>query len=61
MKIDKAIKNLTAGREDCGMIPEGEYTQTIDLATEALKWIQFHRRISPDRVCKKLPGETVEK
>jgi len=69
MKIDKAIANLTAGREDCGMIPSDEYTQTIDQAVEALKRIRSGR--SPERLkrglmrfirymCCLLPGETNE-
>lgn len=37
MTIDRAIKNLKAGRKDCGMIPPEEYTPTIDLAIKALR------------------------
>ena len=58
--IDKAIQNLTEGREDAGMIPPEEYTPTIDLATEALKYHLF-RRHTPDAVGSPLlPGETLE-
>lgn len=58
MKIDKAIKNLTAGRKDCGMIPGEEYTQTIDLAIAALKRVKSLRLHGlPDRYSI-LPGET---
>ncbi len=39
--IDKAIKNLKAGRKDAGMIPEAEYTATIDLAIEALTSFRY--------------------
>jgi hypothetical protein len=42
--IDKAIKNLNAGRLDCGMIPEEEFTQTMDLAAEGLKAVKAYRR-----------------
>jgi len=58
MKLEKAIENLTAGREDCGMIPEEEYTQTIDLAIEALKVIKRNRQNHPDIRFSLLPGET---
>ena len=58
MHIDKAIKNLRAGRKDCGMIPPEEYTATIDLATEALKRVKSLRVSGkPDR-WSILPGET---
>ena len=60
MTIDKAIRNLTKGRKDAGMIPPEEYTHTIDLATEALKYHLF-RRHTPDAVGSPLlPGETLE-
>jgi len=58
MKIEKAIANLTAGREDCGMIPGEEYTQTIDLATEALKRVKKARHYKHDLTQVLLPGET---
>ncbi len=58
MTIDKAIKNLRAGRTDCGMIPPGEYTATIDLATEALKYLKYSRKTFPARAPITLPGET---
>ena len=45
MTIDKAIKNLKAGREDAGMIPPEEYIATIDLAVEALKLIKNSRNV----------------
>jgi len=60
MKIDKAIKNLTRGRKDAGMIPEEEYTATIDLATEALKRIQELREDNAPRANFILPSETPE-
>lgn len=58
MNIDKAIKNLTAGREDCGMIPPEEYTPTIDLATEALKRFKAMRDTGISNIAYLLPGET---
>lgn len=36
ISVYEAIKNLQAGRADAGMIPEKEYTQTIDTAIAAL-------------------------
>lgn len=42
MTIDEAIKNLTAGRQDAGMIPEGRYTETIDFAILTLKVMKTH-------------------
>lgn len=60
MTIDKAIKNLTAGREDCGMIPPEEYTQTIDLAIKALEEIREARTYSIGLIPDLLPGETKE-
>lgn len=60
MKIEKAIENLSAGREDCGMIPEEEYTQTIDLSIEALKRCQEHRRFQTPEFIRLLPGETYD-
>lgn len=60
MKISKAIKNLTRGRKDAGMIPEKEYTATIDLATEALKREKARREGFFTMVGKLLPGETPE-
>ncbi|MBA7475676.1 hypothetical protein ES707_11049 [subsurface metagenome] len=56
--IDKAIKNLKAGREDCGMIPPEEFTPTIDLAREALKEVERLRSHKAFNVQKTLPGET---
>lgn len=58
MNIAKAIKNLTAGREDCGMIPEDEYTPTMDLAAEALKRLAFNRLNTIASSDGLLPGET---
>lgn len=58
MNISKAIENLKAGREDCGMIPPEEYTPTIDLATEALKFIDYCRSGDFDPPFELLPGET---
>jgi 2-methylisocitrate lyase-like PEP mutase family enzyme len=60
MNVDKAIKNLKAGRKDCGMIPPEKYTATIDLAVEALKAVQYVRRNFPAVLVAKLPGETEE-
>jgi len=37
-----------------------ELIEADNMSIEALKWIVFHRRISPDHVCKLLPGETKE-
>ncbi|MDO9334188.1 MAG: hypothetical protein Q7T57_06685 [Dehalococcoidales bacterium] len=60
MTIDKAIKNLKAGRRDCGMIPLGEFTSTMDLAIEALKRVK-DMRVSPCTTADEiLPGETEE-
>ena len=57
MNIHKAIKNLTRGRQDAGMIPEKEFTQTINLAIEALKRVE-DMRISPCTTADEiLPGE----
>lgn len=56
--IDKAIKNLIAGREDCGMIPEEEYTPTIDLAAEALKRVKRYKKLWAAWHMELLPGET---
>ncbi|MCK4723093.1 MAG: hypothetical protein KAT75_07305 [Dehalococcoidia bacterium] len=56
--IDRAIENLERGRKDAGMIPEDEYTPTLDLATEAMKEIRKEREqgiVSPNDL---LPGET---
>jgi hypothetical protein len=58
ISIDKAIKNLQAGREDCGMIPEKEYTVTIDFAIEALKRLKRVRDGKPGFLLNLLPGET---
>jgi len=58
MTLAEAIQNLTAGREDCGMIPEDEYTQTIDLAIEALKQIGQIRAYAKHLFLPLLPGET---
>lgn len=60
MKLQKAIENLTAGREDCGMIPEEEYTQTIELGIEALKYLQHLREGGWPGIISQLPGETEE-
>jgi len=60
VKISKAIKNLIAGRKDCGMIPSEEYTQTIDLATEALKQLRRLRNLPFGSPLPPLPGETPE-
>ena len=60
MKIDRAIENLTAGREDASMIPEEEYTQTIDLAIEAMKECQKRRAGTRHLELWLLPGETVD-
>ncbi len=58
MKILKAIGNLARGRIDAGMIPEKEYTQTLDLAIEALKRVQAGRPKPPSLAFLPLPGET---
>ena len=60
MKIDRAIENLTAGREDAGMIPEEEYTQTIDLAIEAMKEWKKRKAGTKHPELWLLPGETVD-
>ena len=58
MKLERVIENLTAGREDCGMIPSDEFTQTIDLAIEAVKSVVQDRALRlPGRLVP-LPGET---
>ena len=59
MLIDRAIRNLTDGREDCGMIPFEEYTLTIDLAIEALKQVKESRLDPSTWAPKTLPGETI--
>jgi len=61
MTIDRAIKNLKAGRKDCGMIPEEEYTATIDLAIAALGQFVILRKALPLFKDNLLPGETEEK
>lgn len=58
--LDKAIKNLKAGRKDCGMIPEEEFTATIDLATEGLKAVKRLRVMFGFQADAKLPGEKKE-
>lgn len=58
MNIDKAIKNLKAGRRDCGMIPPEEFTATIDLAIEALKRVKWNRKNYAVYRTSLLPGET---
>ena len=58
--IDKAIRNLKAGRKDCGMIPEEEYTPTVDLAIEALKREKARRDFYGHSVSTLLPGEAEE-
>ena len=60
MKLDRAIENLKRGRKDAGMIPEDEYTPTLDLATEALKRVKDSRRPDPLYPETPLPGETEE-
>ena len=60
MNIDKAIKNLRAGRKDCGMIPPEEFTPTIDLAIEALERIKEARGFSRNWSTASLQGETEE-
>ncbi len=60
MRLDRAIKNLKAGRRDAGMIPGDEYTPTLDLATEALKVILALRARYGPAPQFKLPGETEE-
>jgi hypothetical protein len=57
MKIEKAIKNLKAGRKDAGMIPPKEFTATIDLAIEALQRIKDMRRSPCTTADELLPGE----
>jgi len=58
--IKKAIKNLTAGREDAGMIPEEEYTQTIDLSIEALQFFQEFQKVTGSHQDARLPSEAEE-
>ena len=60
MKLDRAIENLKRGRKDAGMIPEDEYTPTLDLATEALKREKEYRLTRGNRTFDLLPGETKE-
>lgn len=60
MRLDRAIENLKAGREDAGMIPGDEYTPTLDLATEAMKRIRHDREAMRARLILLLPGETEE-
>ncbi|MDP3052263.1 MAG: hypothetical protein Q8N42_02025 [bacterium] len=35
--IDQAIKNLKAAKKDAGMVPDDEWTPTLNLAIKALK------------------------
>ena len=58
MNINKAIKNLIAGRENYRKIPKEEYTQTMDLATEALKRYKVNREVPGFTYWGLLPGET---
>jgi len=61
MQIDEAIK---LQRELKGLLPEvgfNKWMASTQLGIEALEWIEFHRRISPDHVVKKLPGETIDR
>lgn len=58
--INKAIKNLTAGRKDAGMIPEDEYTPTCDLAIEALQFFQEFQKVTGSHQDARLPSETEE-
>ncbi|MBA7645328.1 hypothetical protein ES703_53083 [subsurface metagenome] len=60
MKLDRAIENLKRGRKDAGMIPEDEYTQTLDLASEALKRIRQFRNRRGVSMIAPLKGETKE-
>jgi len=60
MTLDEAIKNLKAGREDAGMIPEEEYTPTMDLAIEALERVRDDRQLIDLEDRGLLPGETEE-
>ncbi len=60
MQIDKAIKNLEAGRRDCGMIPPEEFTSTMNLAIEALKRVKKERTGYETYAPDLLPGETEE-
>ena len=57
MKIERAIANLRVGRKDAGAIPEAEYTETIDLAIEALKRAKHLRKTDPRYADKPLIGE----
>jgi len=58
MKLNRAIYNLTEGREDCGMIPPDEYTLTIDMAIAALARVRYQRGQSVFPYDTLLPGET---
>ncbi len=60
MYIEEAIKNLEVGRKDCGMIPEKEYTRTIDLAIESLSYVREQREKGGIFGVPLLKGETVE-
>jgi hypothetical protein len=60
MTIDKAIKNLRAGKKDCGMIPDNEFTATFDLAIEALKRVRLQHAPGGVTTPRLLPGETEE-
>lgn len=58
MNLHKAIENLKAGREDAGMIPEDEYTPTLDLAREALERVQNIQDNPHSPYYAPLPNET---
>lgn len=60
MTIDKAIENLEEEAKFEQEEQNHDMVASIQLGIEALKWIEFHRRISPERICHKLPGETEE-
>ncbi len=60
MKLERAIKNLTKARKDCGMIPSSEYTQTINLAIEAMEAVKMERNGDVYGPIPALPGEKEE-
>ena len=58
MKLEKAIEIKVIYHAYHSQFMTPDERSADNLSIEAMKWIVFHRRISPDHIVKKLPGET---